>query len=78
MTKRTFLSHSLSEKGNYIFQVNGNSSIETFPFQTINQNVLRMVTDLDDNHLDTTLREILRPRVVNTTGHEYVKSYIIR
>ena len=37
-----------------------------------------MVTDLEDNHLDSTIKQILRTRVVNTTGHEYVKEFIIR
>lgn len=46
--------------------------------QAINQNVLRMVSDLGDNNFDDMLRPILKKRVVNTTGHEEVKLFIIR
>lgn len=37
-----------------------------------------VATTDDDGHLSNTLAQILKPRVVGTSGHEEVKQFIVR
>lgn len=72
ISKYMFISQHLFDKLHAIHGMHSHS-------QTVSRNVLQQITALEDSSsFDATLREILRTRVVNTTGHEYVKSFIIK